>query len=120
MEQPPLPSTAEDERVRTMVLVSYVLMGVGLFVGITSLVAVIICHLKREEATATIYESHYTWLIRTFWWSLLGFVVAAVTMWIGVGLLVYGVVWVWVLYRVIKGFLAFNDRRPIPDAQAWV
>lgn len=121
MEQsPPPPPAVQDEGVRTVVLVCYVLMGVGLFAGITSLVAVIICHLKRDEAAATPYASHYTWLIRTFWWSLLGFVIAAVTSFVGIGLLIWAVVWVWVLYRVIKGFLAFNDRRPIPDPQVWI
>lgn len=120
MEQPPLPSTAEEERIRSMALVSYVLMGVGLFAGITSLIGVIICHIKRDEAAATIYESHYTWLIRTFWWSLLGFLIAAVTSFIGIGYAIWLAVWVWVLYRIVKGFMAFNERRPLPDAQAWL
>lgn len=120
MEQQPLPRTTEDERLRSMVLVSYVLMGVGLFAGITSLIAVIICHLKRDDAAGTLYESHYTWLIRTFWWSLLGFVIAAVTSFVGIGYVIWLVVWVWVLYRLIKGFLAFNERRPMPEPQAWL
>jgi uncharacterized membrane protein len=120
MEQPPLPSTAEDERLRTLVLVSYILMGVGLFVGLTAVIAVVICHIKRSEAVATIYESHFTWLIRTFWWSLLGMVIAAITSIIGIGIVLSVVVWAWVIYRLVKGFLSFNDRRPVADPQAWV
>lgn len=120
MDQPPLPSTADEERLRTVVLVSYVLMAVGLFVGLTALIAVIICHVKRSEAVATIYESHFTWLIRTFWWSLLGMIIAAILSIVGIGVVISVVVWVWVIYRLVKGFLSFNDRRPIAEPQAWL
>lgn len=121
MDQPPLPPTADDERLHSIVLVSYILMAVGLFVGITALIAVIICHIKRSDAVATIYESHFTWLIRTFWWGLLGGIIGAVTTPLfGIGALISFVVWGWFVYRVVKGFLSFNDRRPMADPQAWI
>ncbi len=121
MDQPPLPPTAEEERLRSIVLVSYILMAVGAFVGLTAVIAVIICHIKRAEAVATIYESHYTWLIRTFWWSLLGGIIGAITTpLLGIGVVISFVVWVWFMYRIVKGFLSFNERRPMADPQAWV
>lgn len=121
MNQPPLPPVATDESLRSVVLVSYILMAVGVFVGITALVAVIICHIKRAEAVGTLYEGHFTWLIRTFWWGLLGGVIGAITTpLLGLGVLISLVVWVWFIYRIVKGFLSFNDRRPIADPQAWV
>ena len=32
--------------------------------------AVIVCYVKRDDAAGTWVASHFTWLIRTFWWSL--------------------------------------------------
>lgn len=112
--------TPADERHRNVTLVAYILMGLGVVVPLTSLFAVIICHIKRRETEGTIYESHMIWLIRTFWWTALGMIIAAVTMFILIGALVGLVVGVWFIYRVVKGFLAFNDRRPMADPRAWV
>ena len=39
--------------------------------GIVGIVAIIIAYVKRDEATGTWVASHFRWLIRTFWWSLL-------------------------------------------------
>lgn len=37
---------------------------------------------------------------------------------VGVGFLVLGAVWVWTLYRIIKGWLYLNDNKAL-DPQAW-
>ena len=89
------------------------------FVGI---IGVIVAYVKRSEARGTWLESHITWLIRTFWWStiwaLIGWVVlivlAIVLIGLALGPLIWAITAIWVLYRVIRGFLAFKESRPIP------
>src|SRR3990172_7552968 len=45
---------------------------VGAFVfSLPSIVAVVLSYLKRGEAAGTFLESHYRWLIRTFWFAVL-------------------------------------------------
>ena len=117
-------------------LVAYLLIGIaavldlarsGLaapapILSIIGIVAVVICYVKRDEAAGTWVASHLTWLIRTFWWStiwaLIGWVVlimlAIVLIGLALGPLIWAVTAIWVLYRVIRGFLAFKDSRPIP------
>src|ERR671914_434467 len=52
---------------------------VGAFVfGVPSIIAVVINYLKKEEARGTFLESHFRWQIRTFWFSLLWCMIAAV------------------------------------------
>lgn len=117
-------------------VISYLLLGIaavldlmrsGLaapapLLSIIGIVAVVICYVKRDDAAGTWVASHFTWLIRTFWWSLLwdaiGVLLLMVTLF-----LAYPIAWViwvataiWVIYRVIRGFLLFSDRSPIPIA----
>ena len=93
---------------------------VGSFLGgIPSIVAVILNYVKRADTRGTFLESHFRWQIRTFW-SALGWVVLACFLMITiigipVALLMFLVLGAWVVYRVARGWLALNERRPMPD-----
>ena len=62
-------------------------------------------------------DSHFSWQIRTFWWALgwvmIAFLLAVTVIGIPFAFLVVAVTGVWVLYRIIRGWLALNDGRPI-------
>jgi uncharacterized membrane protein len=111
-----------EDGLRKTALFDYVLhiVGILLSLGTLSVIALIINYVKRPSARGTIYESHFTWQIRTFWWTLFWIVVIAVpafllTM-VTFGLLSFLFVlpFVWFLYRMIKGLLYLNDRKPMP------
>ena len=99
------------------------LVGHGMAVGaplltLIGIVAVIIAYVKRDDARGTWTESHLTWLIRTFWWSLLwnavGWVFAITVIGFPVAIAVWVVTTIWVIYRLIRGYLYFKDSQPIP------
>lgn len=95
---------------------------IGAFVfGVPSIIAVIINYVKRSDARGTFLESHFRWQIRTFWfaalWATLG-----VLLWIALAIVLIGfligpailmLTGLWVIYRVIRGWLALRDRQPI-------
>jgi len=90
--------------------------------GLLGIVGVIVCYVKKDEAAGTWVASHFTWLIRTFWWSLLWAVLGWLVM-LTLGLILIGIpialaIWfvagIWLIYRVVKGYLLFKDSRPIP------
>ena len=90
--------------------------------GIVGIVAIIIAYVKRDEAAGTWVASHFRWLIRTFWWSLLWAMLGGLVM-ITLGLILIGIpiaiaIWaidtIWVIYRVIRGYLYFHDSKPVP------
>lgn len=96
---------------------------VGSFVfGLPSIVAVVMNYLRRRDAHGTWLESHFSWQIRTFWyallWSLVVLAISAPLMLILVGFatawLGFLAIGVWLLYRVIRGWLALRDRRTVP------
>lgn len=91
---------------------------VGAFVfGLPSIAAVIVNYLKRSEARGTFLESHFRWQIRSFWFALLWFLIAAAffASFIGIPLAI-GIfigVGIWLIYRIARGWLALRDRRRI-------
>lgn len=96
---------------------------VGAFLGLPSLIALIINYVKRDDSRGTWLESHVTWQIRTFWWVLgwavLIVVVSAplvlllglgfVTGWVGLALL-----GLWAIYRIARGWLRLNGHQTMP------
>ena len=90
------------------------------------IIGVIVCYVKRDEASNTWVASHLTWLIRTFWWSFLWDLIGLVIL-IVLGLILIGIpiafgIWfvtaIWVIYRVVRGYLLFKDSKPIPGISA--
>src|SRR5687767_12176913 len=93
---------------------------VGAFlVGWPSIIAVILNYVKRSDVRGTWLESHFRWQIRTFWYGLLWvalcglFVVGT----LGIGLLIawlpLGIITIWFIYRVVRGWMALNAGRPM-------
>jgi uncharacterized membrane protein len=95
---------------------------VGSFIfGLPSIVAVIMNYARQADARGTFLESHFSWQIRTFWFALLWvLVILALSlplMLVAIGLLTlpagYVLLGIWVIYRIIRGWLALGDRRPV-------
>jgi len=86
--------------------------------GWPSIIAVIINYVKRDAVRGTFLDSHFSWQIRTFWWAVGWFIVAwlmIVTV-IGaiLGIPLMMLTGVWVLYRIIRGWINLAGRSPMP------
>lgn len=111
---------ARIQSLRTITLVTYALYAIGIFVGITAIVGLIVAYVKRGEAAGTMFESHLTWLIRTFWLGLIAGIIGAVTIpLLGLGMIILIAAGIWSIWRIVKGFLAFSDNRAIANPQGW-
>jgi len=99
---------------RNVLLVTYVLYGLGFFTLITAVAGVIINHVKLGDCRDGVARSHHRWLMRTFWFGLLWFAVCTVLSFVIVGIVGFAILWLWCLYRVVRGLLAFAERRPMP------
>jgi uncharacterized membrane protein len=91
---------------------------VGAFVfGIPSLVAIIINYVKQDEARGTWLESHFRWQIRTFWFALLWCLIAGLFFLTLIGIPIAWFIMIgaglWVIYRVVRGWLALRERKPL-------
>ena len=98
--------------------IMYLLHGLAPFTAwLLAIIAVIVGAVKRPDVSGTYLESHVSWLSRTFWWGLVWIVVCAILSVILVIVLLwwlpFTVLFVWYLYRVIRGWLRLSEDRPI-------
>ena len=101
------------ENERTFVLISYVLHLLGAVAGLTSIVGLVLNYMKRR-GNDDAFDSHHAWMIRSFWWALLWGVIGWITTIILVGWAILLAVWVWYIYRHVRGLIAFSNGEPMP------
>jgi len=89
----------------------------GFVFGLPSLIAVFINYLKRSDVNGTWLESHFSWQIRTFWFTFLWLVVYGLLIITIIGIpiawIMIALLGLWVGYRVIRGWVALADSRPV-------
>ena len=86
--------------------------------GLLSIVPLIFNYSKRDATQGTFVHSHHSWMIRSFWWYAIWMLVAwafAITF---IGLVIafpmWGVIWLWKAYRLIRGFLDLENNKAMP------
>ena len=116
------PPARDLEGSTRIVHILYLLHGLAPFtLWLLALVAIFIGMMKKDDVQGTILASHVSWLSRTFWWGLLWIVVcSALTaimfltiILIPVAWLPYMVLFIWYLYRVVRGWIRLNDGQPV-------
>jgi uncharacterized membrane protein len=113
-----------------------VLFLVAFINGLTAIIGVIIAYIKRSDAVGTVWESHFNNLIFVFWAMLAALVVFFATLPISlvslatlfeqdftlpaisalafplfVWMLIFPVLFIWFLYRMIRGLIRAGDDR---------
>jgi uncharacterized membrane protein len=91
----------------------YGLYAASLLLPFLSIFGLIIAYKTRRDVAGTWLESHRQWLIQTFWISLAGAVVGLFAMFFVLSVLVMMATGLWFLYRIIAGWMKFQDERPI-------
>ncbi|MBE0595454.1 MAG: hypothetical protein IH616_23955 [Gemmatimonadales bacterium] len=91
----------------------YALYALSCLVGLTAIAAIIINYLKRDDVAGTWVASHFEWQIKTFWYGLVGVIVSWLLMIVLIGFPLLLAVGVWVIYRIVKGWLALADNQPV-------
>jgi uncharacterized membrane protein len=98
---------------KNVTLTVYALQALSFIWGLPAIVGLIINYVKRDDARGTLYESHFTWQIRSFWWGLVWALIGGVLAVLLVGFVVMFVAWVWMIYRVVKGCLKLTEGQPV-------
>ncbi len=71
---------------------------------------------KRGDAKGTWQESHFSWRIRSVLWAG-GLYLLTSWLWlllIAPGWIAWGLISLWFLYRVVRGWLALSDGKAMP------
>ncbi len=101
---------ADAKRLAT---ICYALYALSCVIGVTAIAAIIVNYLKRGDVAGTWVASHFEWQIRTFWYGLAGAVISWLLMFVLIGIPLMIAVGVWVIYRIVKGWLALADDKAV-------
>ena len=110
-------TTDEHANLRLLTHVMYGLHTLSWFsAGAFSVVAIILNYAKRGDLPDTFFRSHFRWQSRSFWWTLF-WLVLTLPLWalfVFPGWFASFVIGLWYLYRFVRGWWAFTERRPMP------
>ena len=102
-----------DHTLKQLTQVVYALQAASFLVGFSLIAGVIVNYVKREDVAGTLFESHFNWQIRTFWWSLLWVVIGVPLCLVMVGFAILAADAIWFLYRVVKGWIRLSEGKPM-------
>lgn len=106
-------TTDKEKSAQTLTTIIYALYAASLFVGITAIIAIVMNYVKRDDVAGTFMESHFRWQIRTFWFGVLWSIIGAITLIIIIGWVVLAVNGIWLIYRIVKGWLNLSENKPM-------
>ena len=80
------------------------------------IVAFVIDLVKKDSAVGSWQESHFSWRIRTVLWAA-GLYLVTAPLWLLLlvpGWIAWGVISIWFLYRIVRGWMSLNANQPMP------
>lgn len=132
-------SNAKRRSLITYNHITYFLYVVSYFTaGLLWIVPIVMNYAKRHDADGSWLATHFDWQIKTFWYSIVWFVIGVIiitfalggfgvsmladsgniaigsVLLAGFGLLIMISTFIWHLYRIIRGWIALTDGRPVP------
>jgi uncharacterized membrane protein len=100
----------------TIVAVGAVMPGVQASVGLL-IVAFVLDLVKKGDAEGTWQESHFRWRIRSVLWAA-GLYLVTAPLWLlllAPGWIAWGLVSIWFLYRVVRGWMNLSRNQAMPQ-----
>jgi uncharacterized membrane protein len=105
---------SQDAAARNITTIIYALYALVLLTGLTMIVAIVMNYVKKDDMKGTLYESHFRWQINTFWFTLLWSLLSLpFILLLGLGFVFLFVVFVWYVYRIVKGWLRLTEKKPM-------
>lgn len=103
--------SVKDDAAKTNALIAYGLMLIGLFTGIFWIIGAIWAMVKKGDAEGTLFEDHYTNIIKIFWWGLFISIIGFITLFFVIGYFILLAVWIWSIYKLIKGLAKISSNK---------
>ncbi len=116
-ETNPTTNPKDLDSLKTITTMVYALQALSIFTGITFIAAVVVNYIKKEDVRGTWLESHFLWQIRTFWYGLLWGILGVVLFVFVLGYFILIANTIWLLYRIIKGWLRLSEGKEMYPEQ---
>ncbi|MEQ1687205.1 MAG: hypothetical protein ABL874_01385 [Sphingopyxis sp.] len=118
MNQPnPTPSGGFDLNHPTIISLLY--LG-GFVTGISGFVGLVLAFVWKGEAHDAWEDSHYQYLINTFWIGLAGSIIGVILTIVLIGVFILMAVAALVITRCVLSLINAQKRMPMPNPGSWV
>lgn len=107
------PLDPKIQSAKTLTTILYALYAASFITGLTAIAAIVINYVKKDDVAGTWLESHFNWQIRTFWVGLIVGIIGAILTLVLIGVVILIADAVWIIYRLVKGFLKLQENQPI-------
>ncbi|PJE79622.1 hypothetical protein CI610_01401 [invertebrate metagenome] len=104
--------TPDDISAKRNAMIAYIFMVVGLFTGFFWLIGAVWAMIQKGNARNSIFYDHYCNITSLFWWGLLFSIIGGILTIVLVGYLILAIVWLWSLWRIIKGMKHLTENQP--------
>jgi len=98
---------------------TYGLYAIASVTGIPMLIGLIFAYVVKRDAPEWL-DSHYQFLIRTFWYGMVLIAMGVVTWIFAVGMFMLWALPVWYVARIVRGWMLLENQKPISDPQSWL
>lgn len=86
--------------------------------GISGIIGLVLAYVWRSEPNQPWESTHYTYLIRTFWLSIVAVVIGVITLIVGIGFIILGLIGIWALIRIVLSLVNAQKRQPMPNPES--
>ena len=111
-------NSPESPKAKNVKLI-YILYLVNIVVPFCGLVGLIMAYVNKADAPEWL-QSHYQFIIRTFWIGLLYTVIGIILTFIVIGFLVILFALVWMIIRCVKAMGLVDQGQPHPNPTSWM
>lgn len=87
----------------------------SLLTGVSGIVGLVLAYVWKNEPHEPWEATHYTYLIRTFWFGLAGAMLGILTMIVLIGFPILLAVCIWMMVRSVMSLVKAQQRAPLPD-----
>lgn len=107
----------DTTKIKKDLVIAYTIFSVSFVFIITVFAGILYAYFKKDEAKGTWLESHYRWLIRTFWfgviWTTIAILLSFTVVLIPVAIIIAVIASIWLIYRIVKGWLRLSAQKPM-------
>lgn len=96
----------------------YILYLVSFIAGITAIIGVVMAYVNKDDAAEWL-QSHYQFIIHTFWKGLVMALISGLLMMVFIGFILIVLVMLWIIVRCVKGLKYVDQRQAHPDPTGW-
>jgi len=96
----------------------YILYLVSFIAGITAIIGVVMAYVNKDDAAEWL-QSHYQFIIHTFWKALVMALISGLLMMVFIGFILIVLVMLWIIVRCVKGLKYVDQRQAHPDPTGW-